>query len=78
MGMHTYPNQGVSSHSMRSILRHGDIEWDFECLITYPKTHLNISKHPKEIEELLSKYDKVFGGLPHRDHQIRGWSIELS
>ena len=25
-GMHTYPNQVVSSHSMRSILIHGDIE----------------------------------------------------
>ena len=25
-GMHTYPNQVVSSHNMRSILRRGDIE----------------------------------------------------
>ena len=33
-GMHTFPNQVVSSHNMRSILRHGDIEWVVECLIT--------------------------------------------
>ena len=33
-GMHTYLNQVVSSHSMISIMRHGDIEWDVECLIT--------------------------------------------
>ena len=30
-GMHTYPNQVVSSHIMRTILRHGDIEWHIEC-----------------------------------------------
>ena len=63
-GMHTYPNQVVSSHSMRTILRHGYIEWDAEFLITYPKPHLNISKHHKYIEQLLSKYEKVFGDLP--------------
>ena len=63
-GMHTYPNQVVSSHIMRSTLRHGDIEWATECLITYPKPHLSISKHPKDIEKLLSKYEKVFGDLP--------------
>ena len=65
-GMHTYPNQVVSSHNMRTILRHGDIEWDDEFLITSPKPHLNISKHPKEIEQLLSKYEKVFGDLRPR------------
>ena len=61
--MHTYPNQVVPSHSMRSILRHGDIEWADECLITHPNPHLNISKHPKEIEKLLIKYENVFGDL---------------
>ena len=49
-GIHTYPNQVVSSHNMRSILMHGDIEWDFECLITYYNPHLKVCKHPKEIE----------------------------
>ena len=63
-GMHTYPNQVVSSHSMRSILRHGDIEWVVECLIIYYKPHLKFSNHPKEIEHLLSKYERVFGDLP--------------
>ena len=48
-GMHTYLNQVVSLHNMRIILMHGDIEWAAECLIASPKTHLNISKHPKEI-----------------------------
>ena len=65
-GMHTYPNQVVSSHSMRSILRHRDTEWDAECLITSSKPHLKVAKHPKEIEQLLSKYERVFGDLPPR------------
>ena len=56
--MHTYPNQVVSSHSMRSILRHGDIEWSSECLIKYSQPHFKVSKHPKEIEQLLGKYEK--------------------
>ena len=63
-GMHTYPNQVVSSHSMSSILRHGDIEWDSEILLSYPKPHLKVSKHPKEIEKLLSKDGRIFGELP--------------
>ena len=62
-GMHTYPNQVVSSHNMRCILRHWDIEWAGECLITSPKPHLKVSKHPKEIERLLSKYERIFGDL---------------
>ena len=74
-GMHTYPNQVVSFHNMRSILRHGDIEWVVECFITSPKPHLNISKNPKEIENLLSKYEKVFGDLPRGRPPHRGWSI---
>ena len=48
---------------MKYILRHEKIEWDDECLITYSKPHMNISKHPKEIEQLLSKYERVFGDL---------------
>ena len=56
-GMHTYRNQVVSSHNMRSILRNGDIKWVVECLITSPKPQLNISN------QLLSKYEKVFGDL---------------
>ena len=71
-GMHPYPNQVMSSHNMRTILRHGDIEWTAECLITSPKPHLNISKHPKEIEQLLSKYEKVFGYLPPGRSPDRG------
>ena len=47
-GMHTYLNQMVVSHH-EVILRHGDIEWHGECLITFPKPHLKVSKHTKEI-----------------------------
>ena len=36
-GQHTYLNQVVTCNSMRSILRYWDIEWDYECNITYPK-----------------------------------------
>ena len=44
-GINTYPNQVVSSHSLKYILRHGDIEWDTECLNSYrvhPLTSHNI------------------------------------
>ena len=30
-GMNTYPSHVISINSMRSILRHGDIEWTVEC-----------------------------------------------
>ena len=63
-GIHTYPNQIVSSHSIRSILRHGEIEWDDESFIKYYKPHLKVSKHPNKIKQLLGKYEKVFGDLP--------------
>ena len=78
-GMHTYPNQVVSSHSMRFILRPGDIEWVSEFLITYSKPHLKVSKHPQETEQLLSKYEMVFGDLPLRRPPYRGMDhiIEL-
>ena len=33
-GMDTYPIQVISAKSIRSIMRYGDIEWDFECHIT--------------------------------------------
>ena len=54
---------------MRSILRHGGIEWDVECFITSSKPHLKVLSHPKEIEKLLSKYERIFGDLPLEDHQ---------
>ena len=53
----------VSTHSMRSILRYGYVEWVVECLITSYNTHLKVSRHHKVIEKLLSKYEKVFGDL---------------
>ena len=70
--MQTYPNQVVYSHSTRSILKHGDIEWFAECLVTSHKTHVKFSKHPKDIEKLLSKYEKVFEDLPPGRSPDRG------
>ena len=64
-GKHTYPNQVVTCNSMRSILRHGDIEWAAECHITSPKPNIKVVEHPKEIEKLLQKYEIFFRGLPH-------------
>ena len=46
-GKHTYPNQVVTCNSMRSILRHGDIEWDDECHMTSPKPKIKVFEHPK-------------------------------
>ena len=53
-------------------MRNGDIEWVVECLITYYKPHLKVVKHHKEIEQLLSKYERVFGDLPPR-RPPNGW-----
>ena len=33
-GMNTYPIQVISTKSMRSVMRHGDIEWVVEFEIT--------------------------------------------
>ena len=71
-GHHTYPKKVVNCNSMRSILRHGDIEWDFECYITSPKPKIRIVKHLKEIETLLHKNEKVFRDLPHGRPPDRG------
>ena len=59
-GKHTYPKQVVNCKSMRSIVSHGDVEWTVECYVTSPKPKIIIFKHPKEIETLLHKYEKVF------------------
>ena len=39
------------------------MEWVVECLITYSKPHFKVTKNPKEIKQLLGKYEKVFGDL---------------
>ena len=76
-GQHTYPKWVVNCNSMRSILRHGDIEWAAECYITSPKPKISVVKQPKEIETLLHKYEKVFRDLPHGRPPDRGLSITL-
>ena len=57
---------------MRSILRHGDIEWDSKCYITSPNPKIRVFKIPKEIETLLHKYENVFRDLPHGRPPDRG------
>ena len=71
-GHRTYPKQVVNCNSMRFLLRHGDIEWNAECYITYTKTKIKVFKHPKEIETLLHKYENVFRDLPHGRPPDRG------
>ena len=39
---HTYPNQVMTCNSIRSILRHDDIEWHAECHITSPKPKIKV------------------------------------
>ena len=63
-GINTYPKKVVSSHTMRSILRHGDIEWDVEFLITTQVTTLDIAQYHEDINKLLQNDKKVFGDLP--------------
>ena len=57
---------------MRSILKHGDIEWDSKCYITSPNPKIRVFKIPKEIETLLHKYENVFRDLPHGRPLDRG------
>ena len=71
-GQHTYPKQVVNCKSMRSILRHGDVEWTVQCYVTSPKPKIRVFKHPKEIETLLDKYEKVLRDLPHGRPLDRG------
>ena len=71
-GVNTYPKQVVSSHSMRSILRHCDIEWDVECHITTEGNSINFSYYPKDIKKLLHKHKGVFEDLPHGRSQDHG------
>ena len=42
-GMNTYPSQVISAKSMRSVMRHGDIEWAVECQITAKGTTAKVS-----------------------------------
>ena len=65
MGFNTYPKQVISSHSMRSLLRHGDIEWVFECLVSTKGTSFKVAQYLEDIQNLLGKYKGVFGDLPH-------------
>ena len=71
-GQHTYPKQVVNCNIIRSILRHGDIERHVECYITSPKPKIIFFKHPKDIETLLHKYEKVFRDLRHGRPPDRG------
>ena len=57
---------------MRSILRHGDIEWASEFHITSPNPTMNVVEHPKETEKLLQKYEFFLRDLPHGRPPDRG------
>ena len=76
-GKHTYPKQVVNCNSMRSILRHRDIEWDDECYITSPKPKIIVFKQPRDIETLFHKYEKVFRDIPHGRPPNRGFENNI-
>ena len=72
-GINTCPSQIISAKSMRSIMRHGDIEWVVECQINTEETNAKFSSWPKDIKKLLHKHKRVFEDLPHGrplDHGI--------
>ena len=71
-GINTCPNQVVSSHTMISVMRQGDIEWDVECLITYQGTTIDIVHHHEDIKRLLHRHERVFEELPHRRTPDKG------
>ena len=45
---------------MRSILRHGDIEWPTEYFISNQESTINSFQHPEDTNELVKKYENVF------------------
>ena len=46
-------------------MKHEDIKWVVECLITTEGTSINASYKPKDIKTLLHKHKGVFENLPH-------------
>ena len=71
-GINTCPSQITSAKSMRSIMRHGDIEWVVECQITTEGTTAKVSSRPKDIKKLLHKHKRVFEYLPYGRPPDRG------
>ena len=59
-GMNTYLSQVISTNSMRSIPRHGDIEWDVGCQITNEGTTVKFSYQPKDIKNMLHNHKGFF------------------
>ena len=64
-GINTYHIQVISAKSMRSIMRHGDIEWDVEFQINTDETTAIFSFQPKDIKKLLQMHKRGFEDLPH-------------
>ena len=71
-GINTYTGQLIYAKSMRSVMRHGDIEWDVEFQINTEGTTARVSSQPKDIKNLLHKHKKVFEDLPHGRPLDRG------
>ena len=71
--MNTYPPTSVTSHRMEAVLRHGDIEWATECLVTFRKPPDEATQHPTDIEALLQKNKAIFGDLPAGQPPNRGF-----
>ena len=63
-GMNTYPAKVVSSQRMEAVLRHQDIEWVAECFITSQDPTDLKQQYPADIQAILHKHDRVFGGIP--------------
>ena len=57
---------------MRSIMTHGDIEWDVECIITSQGRTIDISHHHEDIQKILHKHERVFRDIPHERPLERG------
>ena len=68
-GQHTYPNQVMTCNSMRSILRHEDIEWDVKFYIPYPKPNIRV------VGELVlspTSYTSIFCSIHPNEVWVKG------
>ena len=63
---------------MKSILRHGDSEWDVEFWITTKGTAVKVSSHPKDIKNLLLKHKVFFQTFHMPSHLTMALNTELS
>jgi hypothetical protein len=56
--------QGSVISQYGAVMRHGDLEWEFECYISDREPPDHPRQHLDDLQVLLLKKQNVFGGIP--------------